>query len=150
MELKNLVQDYLEKAKLMHVATSSGIQPWAFTVYYAADKSYNPYWISTTDTRHSKEISKNKHVAATIPVKFDDLIVVGLQCEGAAAIIEEPAEIKQAIRLYTTKHNRGEDWYNDFVAGKNKHKLYRIKPRLFVLFDRLNFPDNPRQELELG
>lgn len=32
------------------------------------------------------------------------------------------------------------------LSGEDPHKLYQIKPELFVLFDEINFPDNPRQE----
>ena len=133
----------------MQLATVSGDQPWSCTLYYVADENLNLYWISTPDTRHSKQIHTNKKVAASIPVKFKDLTVVGVQAEGDAVLVEDTDEIKSAIRIYTDKFDRGEDWYKDFIDGKNEHKLYILKPRLFVLFDRENFPDDSRQELKL-
>ncbi len=149
MNLKKLIKDYLKEARMMMVATVNGDQPWNCTLMFVSDENLNLYWISTPDTRHSKEIHKHKKVAAAIPIKFTDLAVVGLQVEGDAKLVEDLGEIKQAIRLYTDKHNRGEDWYEDFIAGKNEHKLYRIKPRLFVLFDRESFPENSRKEFNL-
>ena len=147
--LRKLITDYLEEAKFMQIATVSGEQPWSCTVYFICDKNLDLYWISKPDARHSKEIHKNNKIAASIPVKFSDLTVVGIQVEGDADVIEVNYEIKRMIRLYTDRFDRGEKWYENFIAGNNEHKLYRIKPRLFVLFDRVNFPENPRQELKL-
>lgn len=149
MDLKNLIEAYLKEARMMILATVGGDQPWSCTLYFTADEKSNLYWISTSDTRHSKEISINKKVSASIPVKFEDLTVVGVQVEGDATLVSDPHEIERAIRIYTDKFNRGEDWYKDFIAGKNEHELYRLKPRLFVLFDRENFPDDSRQELKV-
>lgn len=146
MEIKKLIHKYLQEGRVISVATFSGDQPWSFNAYFAADENFNLYWISNPDTRHSKEIQNNSKVAATIPIRFADLNVVGLQVEGNAEIVKNEDEINQAVRLYTDKFQRGEDWYKDFIAGKNEHKLYRIKPRLFVLFDRENFPENSRKE----
>lgn len=146
MDLRQSIEEYLKKARMMQVASVIGDQPWNCTVYYASDENLNLYWISKADTRHSKEILKNPKVGVAIPVKFDDLTVIGLSIEGDASLVEDIDEIKRVIRFYTDKFNRGEDWHKDFIAGKNIHKLYKIKPRLFVLFDRVNFPDNDRQE----
>lgn len=149
MNLRKLIEDYLRIGRMMMVATVAGDQPWNCTLMFVADENLNLYWISKSDTRHSKEIHKHQKVAAAIPIKFADLTVVGLQVEGDAELVENADEIKHAIRLFTDKFNRGEAWYKSFIAGKNEHKLYKIKPRLFVLFDRENFPDNSRQEYKL-
>ena len=148
-DVRQLIVEYLTEAKLMQIATVSEDQPWNCTVTFVCDKNLNLYWISKLDTRHSEEIHKNKKVAAAISVKFSDLTIVGMQVEGDAELIEDDHEIKRMIRLYTDRFGRGEKWYESFIAGNNEHKLYRIKPRLFVLFDIVNFPDNPRQELKL-
>lgn len=131
---------------MMQVATVSGKQPWNCTLYYASDESLNLYWISTIDTRHSKEIHKNPKTAAAIPIKFDNLTVIGMSLEGEAELVQEANELKRGAKLYSDKFNRGEKWYKDFISGNNEHKLYRIKPKLFVIFDRVNFPDNSRKE----
>ncbi|MEX0616853.1 MAG: pyridoxamine 5'-phosphate oxidase family protein [Candidatus Woykebacteria bacterium] len=150
MTLKKLVEDYLNEAKMMQLATVSGDQPWSCTLYYVADESLNLYWISMENTRHSKEIGQHEKVSASIPIKFKDLVVVGVQAEGVAELVKNTEEIKRIMSLYTNKFNRGKDWYKNFIDGKNDHKLYRMKPRSFVIYDRENFPDNPRRELELA
>jgi uncharacterized protein YhbP (UPF0306 family) len=149
MSLKELIEKYLGEAKMMQVATSVADQPWNCTVYFVADEEMNLYWISKPETRHSKEIAVNQKVGFAIPVQFTDLTVVGLSGEGNASEVASAEEIKKAIRPYADKFKRGEDWYKEFIGGKNPHKLYKIKPRMFALFDREHFPDNERQEYNL-
>lgn len=147
MEVADLVKKYLAEAKMMQVATIDGDQPWICTVYFVTDENQNLYWISIPERRHSQEISKHRKVATTIAVtkKLGDP-VIGLQLEGDAAEIKDTSVIIKAMRLYTDKFSSGEEFYNDFIAGKNSHKLYCIKPRLIVLFDEKNFPDDSRKE----
>ncbi len=150
MDLKKLIKEYLSQAKMMQVATVNNDQPWICTVYFVADRNLNIYWISTPARRHSEEIKNHSKVAAAIPIKYvPGEKVVGLQVEGEASLIEDAEEIKSAMRLYTDTYNRGEDWYKDFLAGKNNHKVYKLKPRAFVIFDEESFPGDPRQEFNL-
>ena len=146
MKVEKLIHKYLSQADMMQVATADSGQPWICTVYFVADEDANLYWISTPSRRHSQEIAKNSKVAAAIPIKYVGHPVVGLQAEGEADLVADQGQIKKAMRLYTDKFKIGEDFYNDFLAGKNSHKLYRIKPRVIVLFDEENFADNSRQE----
>ncbi len=148
-DLKELIPNYLKEARMMQLATCANNQPWNCTLYFASDREMNIYWISKADTRHSQEIAQNPKVALAIPVKFDDLTVVGLQAEGEANIVEDANEIKAKVKLYSDKFNRGEDWYQEFLESKNPHKLYRFKPTRFVIFDRVNFPDVEKQEFIL-
>ena len=144
--IEGLIREYVKTGRMMQIATANGDQPWSCTVYYASDKDLNLYWISQPNTRHSKEIHENPKVAASIPIKFDDLTVVGVQLEGEASLMEDSDEIKEKVKLYSDKFNHGDEWLKDFIASNNPHKLYKIKPTLFVIFDRVNFPDDSRKE----
>jgi len=131
----------------MQVATVKGDQPWCCTVYFVFDDDLNLYWISKPETRHSEEIHNHEKVAAAIPIKHTPgKSGVGIQLEGDATLVKDGSEIKRAIALYTKRYKTGKKWHDDFIAGKNKHGLYRIKPRLFVLFDEETFPKDPRKE----
>ncbi len=72
--------------------------------------------------------------------------MVGVQAEGTAGIITEHTHIQEIMKLYVAKYDAGKDFYNNFRAGKNKHVLYCMTPKKFVLFDELNFPDDGRRE----
>ena len=140
--VEQLIRKYLKEGRMLQIATVDGGQPWSCTVYYASDDDLNLYWISKPASRHSREIAQHAKVAGSIPIKFDDLNVIGISLEGEAKLAENVSKVK----LYSDKFKRGEAWHSDFLAGKNEHKLYMIKPKRFVLFDRVNFPDNERQE----
>lgn len=146
MKAEDLIRKYLQIIEMMQVATLSGDQPWICTLYFVADEKQNLYWISSPNRRHSKEIANHSKVAVAVPVKFSGHPVVGLQIEGEASEVDDKDEIARAMRLYTDKFNTGEDFYNDFLAGKDSHKLYGVKSSTIVLFDEENFPDNSRQE----
>lgn len=54
---------------------------WVADVIYVHDDSFNLYWLSQEDTRHSKAIAKNSKVGATITL---ERAFEGLQIEGKA------------------------------------------------------------------
>ncbi len=146
-EVEPRIREHLQVGRMMQLATVCGDQPWCCTVYFVADEDLNLYWISSPERRHSQELHQHEKIAAAIPIKYTPgEQVIGIQVEGGGHLVENPTEIKEAIRLYADRYQRGEDWYNDFIAGKNNHKLYRLKPRLFVLFDEVAFPNDPRKE----
>lgn len=148
--LRELIQDYLQEAKLMQLATVVDNKPWASSLWFAADNDLNIYWISSTTRRHSAEVLKNRKVAAAIclPQTPKD-IPRGLQLEGTAELLTDKKSITKAIflfarRIFTIAQIK------QFMKNKEKpHRFYRIKPTQFVLFDALNFPDNSRQEYNL-
>lgn len=149
MDLRKLIEEYIEGSKMMQVATVSGNQPWCATVAYAYDDSWNLYWISLPESRHSRELEANAKVAGAIANA--DLYVDGprgLQFQGAAQLLSGDEEAV-AVEVYSKRMNR-EGLLEDMRSGNNPHKIYRIIPQYFVLFDRVNFPDNQRQVLELN
>lgn len=132
---------------MMQVATKSDDQPWICTVYYVVDDKLNLYWLSLPSRRHSREIVAHKKVAAAIPVKFvNGEKVVGIQVQGNAEELESSIEHKAVVELYADKFNRSKEWVNDFCNNETDHKLYKITPNQFVLFDEVNFPSQSRQE----
>ncbi len=132
----------------MQVATVSGDQPWICTVYYVVDEDYNLYWLSLPTRRHSQEIAAHNKVAVAVAFKFDKPII-GVQAQGTVEVVDQPELIQKIMRVYVTKYNSGEDFYDNFVQGNNQHLLYRFQPHSLVLFDEVNFKDEGRQEWEV-
>ncbi len=143
MQLAELVKKYLNEVNMMQLATTSGDQPWICILYFAADDQQNLFWISTPVRRHSLEIAEHSKVAAAVPVKWSyGEPIVGLQIEGQALEVSDPSAIAEGIRYYVDKFKLGETFYQDFLAGKNKHKLYKLTSTRLRLFDKINFPDS--------
>ena len=61
-------------------------RPWATPVFYAADGEHRVFWVSSADSRHSRNISARPAVAITI---FDSHAPVG---EAEAIYLEATAE----------------------------------------------------------
>jgi uncharacterized protein YhbP (UPF0306 family) len=150
--VKKLIEDYLNEAKLMQIATVKNGKPWVASVWYAHDKNWNLYFISRKNRRHSIELKNDPNVAGAI-VK-PHLVgsgekVRGLQFEGTARACNG-TELKIARDLYLKKYPTAEKIsltllkLASFIAT-----FYVVHPKTFVLFDEINFPKNPRQEFSL-
>lgn len=148
MDVRQLIQEYLSKAQMMHIATSHDNHPWAATTYFAADIDMNLYWMSKASRRHSQEISKNSKVARTIvlPHNYGEK-VRGIQFEGEARELKGD-DLQAGRNIFSSRY-----WIVGDTAGLNSDPdpllCYQVKPNLIVLFDEVNFPDNPRQELKI-
>jgi uncharacterized protein YhbP (UPF0306 family) len=143
MDIKQLITEYLDKARLMQVATSKDNQPWVCTVYFAHDDKFHLYWLSKPDRRHSKELEENNKVAGTIVLQHtpgDD--VRGLQFEGTA----RKAEGTHGLDVYAKRMHMGQERQEKITNNTDGHVVYEITPTTYVLFDEEHFPDNPRQE----
>ena len=144
MDVKQLLTEYLESAKLMQLATSSVNKSWVCSVWFATDNELNIYWFSSTIRRHSDEAMLNDSVAGAIalPQSPDDA-PRGVQFEGKAHKLSEPSDVERAKSLFV-------GWIfslekiNDLITNR-AHCFYIIKPTQYVLFDAANFPDSPQQ-----
>ena len=131
----------------MQLATSSGDQPWICTVWFVVDDNLNLYWTSWTSRRHSQEIVSNQKVAAAIVVQdAQNTKGIGIQVEGDATQLESYEIIKPIAEKYAAKFGFSSDWVEKFSSQQTKHKLYKLSPRRFVLFDEEHFPPNIGQE----
>jgi|SRR5579885_103016 len=150
MDIKKLIKEYLQEAKLMQLATSVNNQPWVCSVWFAADEDLTIYWFSSTIRRHSKELLKNPKVAAAIVLPHTPQDKPrGLQLQGVAELLKQKKDIQKAQSVYEGRifpKQTIADLMND---KEEPHKFYRIKPEKFVLFDAVNFPGNSRQEYTL-
>lgn len=150
MNLRKLIEEYLKEAKLMQMATSVDNQPWVCSVWFALDSDLNIYYLSSVTRRHSEEILRNNKVAGAIVLtQTPQGPPRGLQFQGTAEVLDSQADIDKAISVFVDRIFSKEK-IKEFMENKERpHKFYRIKPTQFVLFDAVNFPDNPRQEYNL-
>jgi uncharacterized protein YhbP (UPF0306 family) len=145
MTVRDAVISYLDTAAIMQIATVSGEQPWAATVFFAADNAHEIFWLSPPNARHSRELNMNDRVAATVtlPHQYGDAWQ-GLQVEGTVKEIDL-AETEQLFQAYAERFN-AHYRLPAILSGDDASRLYRLKPSLFVLYDEQNFATEPRQE----
>lgn len=147
MEAEQLIRKYLQTVHTMQLATVRDGQPWCASVYFAPDDDLNLYWISTPGRRHSHEVEAHRQVGAAIAVRLKvGEKVVGIQVEGDAVRVTDSAELEHAARAYDARFHHDPAFIQDFIDGKREHKFYRLKPRLFVLFDERTFATDARKE----
>ncbi|HXY18019.1 MAG TPA: pyridoxamine 5'-phosphate oxidase family protein [Candidatus Nitrosopolaris sp.] len=145
MEIPELIKNYLQEVKVMQLATTRNNQPWACSVHFVFDDKFNLYWMSTKERRHSREIIDNNLVAATIPIKYPVNPLVGISVEGGAEIVDR-LQAQDLIKLYDDRFGLSDKFKSDYFMGTQAHELFKLTPRLYVLYDEINFLDNPRQE----
>ncbi len=149
MDLASIVRDFLTTAQLMYLGTAHGGRPWVAPVYFAADVDMNIYWLSRVGRRHSVELSNNSHVAGSIalPVNYGEK-VRGLQFEGEARLLEGQ-DADSGRNIYSSKFWIVEDRAASVAEGGDPRICFQVRPSRFVLYDEVNFPDNPSQEFKL-
>lgn len=150
MDTRGLIVNYLSQAKLLQVATSVNNQPWACTVYFAFDEALNLYWISKPTRRHSQELRENNKVAGTIVLPHapgDD--VRGIQFQGIAQELTNREDAEKGLTYYAKRFGMDTQRVDNILDGSDGHVCYKMSPIMYVLFDEVNFPDDPRQEYHL-
>lgn len=111
MDVKKLVEEYLQEAKLMQVATVRDNKPWVCTVWYVHDEDWNLYFISRRSRRHSLELKDNPKVAGAIVTphtKGSGEKVRGLQFAGTAKEAMGKT-LAKARKLYLAKYELAEN-----------------------------------------
>jgi len=143
-DIKTLVQKVLEKGYLMSLGVQDDAGVWVADVIYIFDEKLNIYWMSDPDTRHSKAIEKNPHVAGTITVCVQGEPNLGLQFEGNAVAIDG-ARYDLAKKHYAKRKKPEPKESDDVLEGDS---WYMIKPQAIHLIDEEHFGFN-RQSLAL-
>lgn len=120
------------------------------TVYFAFDEELNIYWISKPTRRYSEELRNNAKVAGVIVLPHtsgDD--VRGIQLQGVAKELTDKEGVTNGMKYYAERFGMKQDRVKVILDGTDGHACYKITPNLYVLFDEINFPDNPRQEYKV-
>jgi uncharacterized protein YhbP (UPF0306 family) len=138
-DLRSEISAYFGSVKMMHLATSDGENPWVCNVWFASDNDFNIYWISSTNRRHSQEIARNPHVAASfcIPSDPSDTSAGALQLEGVATELSKPLEIAKALKLYVARGFFSLAQVKKFMGDlHHPHRFYKITPERIVHFGK--------------
>jgi hypothetical protein len=75
--------------------------------------------------------------------------VRGIQFEGTAKALTNKDEATVGMKYYAERFGMKPERVNAILNGTDAHVCYKISPTLYVLFDEVNFPDNPRQEYKI-
>ena len=100
---REIARTFFSEIATLTLATSSDDKPWAATVFFAADKNLNLYFVSDHRTRHGCDMTTNERVAATVNPEVDNWHDVrGVQIEGRVEVVAGAGRLK-ALALYLKK-----------------------------------------------
>ena len=147
-ELKQLIHEYFDKQRLMQLVSISVAGPWACSVWQVIDDDFNIYFFSSESRRHSKEIAIDDRVAGVLALpQTPEDNPRGIQFEGVAQKLVDVGEVGKVRKLYQGSIFDSKS-IDDFMSHPERpHVFYKIKPSKIVLFDTVNFPDEPLQEM---
>ena len=129
----------------MQIATVREGKPWICTVYFVLyDKKF--YWLSFPERRHSQDIEHDQNVAIAVAIK-QNKPVIGIQAEGTAQTVQDPAEVNAVLSLYIEKYGQGKDFVQRFMTGENHHILYCMTPTKVMLFDEYTSRKKPYRDI---
>jgi uncharacterized protein YhbP (UPF0306 family) len=83
-DFQSIVRDVLSDGYIMSLGTIDQGGVWVCDLVYVYDDELNIYWLSRTDTRHSRAIEINPQVAGSISVSRPGEEEVGIQFSGIA------------------------------------------------------------------
>jgi uncharacterized protein YhbP (UPF0306 family) len=138
--LRRTVQAYLSAHNVLSLATYGVDGPWAASVFYV-HREWTFYFLSGIDSRHSRNISAHSRVSATINPDYADWRqICGVQLEGEAALLTNPAEVARCFRAYRRKYPfvDRQQAPAELAQALRSVRLYRLVP------ERLLFVDNSR------
>jgi hypothetical protein len=130
--------DYLQRHRVLNLATSGPEGIWAAAVFYVND-GFTLYFLSAPTSRHSRNIEIMPRVAATIQEEYADWREIqGIQLEGEAARIvglDQSAAVRHYGQKYPIVANLASA-PSEIVRAFERVAWYRLRP------DRLYFIDN--------
>lgn len=139
-DLPATVADYLERHRVMTLATAGSDGPWAAAVFYVNVGS-TLYFLSSPSSRHSRNLMQDPRCAATVQEDYGDWAQIkGIQLEGRAGEVQGE-EALHARQRYADKFplvGRLASAPAVIIAAFAKVRWYRLQPV------HMHFVDNSR------
>ena len=147
MSTKDIFQQFLDNNKLMQLATQDNGKLWVCNLYFAGDDNGNIYWTSNRKRRHSVEIESNPEVAVTIVNDIDKKQAIQISGKAFRLSVEDSDKVHE---IYGAKFGQKDSRLEEVRKDTSDSRAYWVlKPEYIELWDEVNFPDKPKQQVEL-
>ena len=129
------VRALLERENTLVLATiADDTTPVATPLFYYSDNEGNVYWLSSPDSRHSRNLSARPAVAVAVFAQVGDWKEIrGVQMEGTAEAVTDPATREAILVLYRRRLALGSEL--DEAIGHST--MYVFRPAWWRYVDSL-------------
>lgn len=133
MDLNEISRQVIAHNRYLVIATATiDGAPWISPVFFAPDETYNLYWTSNKDARHSELIRSNPRVMIVIYDKAganDEVRAVYLECD--AKELQEEDEIRHGMQVMHTRPQADRYTVHDIAdaQGDKQWRIYRATPQ---------------------
>ena len=135
--VEELTKEILEQGHLMSLATIDDGGPWVSDVIYVHREPLEIFWMSDSNTRHSRAIHKDARVAATITIgDGKGGANIGLQISGIAEKIE--GDILEVATKHRAKRGKPHPTKEGEIL-EDSESWYRLKPTKLELIYEPHF-----------
>lgn len=133
-QIKEQIALLYHDATTFTLATCVNNQPWTCSLIFVWDEDLNMYWLSSPDARHSKEITENPKISATITMVELDGKGRMAQIEGICLSIEDDTRRVEADQNFKERHHMaGLMSIDEALEETKKLNLYQLKPTKIYL-----------------
>lgn len=145
IDIRKRIIEVLSQTHLMSLAVSDVNGPWVADVIFIYDDDLNIYWMSDSETRHSKAILENNKVAGSITCSTKSKeLNLGIQFEGVAEQLEG-VQFNLLVK-HLAKRNYPKPELSQALKILDGDLWYKLTPTKIGLVDEENFGGD-RQEL---
>lgn len=140
------VAAFLNKHSTMTLATlGPDGHPLAASLFFASDQALRIYWVSGTQSRHSRALQRQPWAALTVHSEtWSWAEIVGVQLEGHVVVLPAGSAWQAAWERYLTKF----PFAQEFQAEVSRSNFYELTPRWVRLIDNAQGFGH-KEELEL-
>lgn len=142
---KQFADELITQSKAMQLATQDSGNLWICTLTPAVGEDWTIYWVSQKTARHSVELTANQSVA--VAMVRDPSVRQGIQMQGTAAQVTNE-ELIQAHKIFCKRYGDRPELLTEAQSPeKTARTYYKFTPTTVVMFDTVNFPKEPRQQI---
>lgn len=142
--IKQLIQEVLEKGHVMSLATVDSGGVWVSDVIYVYDENFNLYWTSSVHVRHSKAVVENNQVAGTITIGGLGEDNLGIQFAGVVSTVQED-RYDLTVKHFAKRGKTAPPQGDESLKGKS---WYMLTPNKIELINEKLFGFH-KQKIEL-
>lgn len=141
--MNSRIKEILDNSNLMFLGTEDHSGPWVAPVCFLHDDTFNLYWQSNIDSRHSKAVLENKKVSGAIVLHdgfYGNKPELALQFEGLVEKIDGENKVLSNKHFVKRKYKeRNKPIPDNLNALWLNYSWYKLTPTFVELIDEENF-----------